>query len=130
MREGSSLVPMNTVFLMDIDDVVVCHLGDLGAVPSSRLVAELSQAQVLLVPASGDCTLDLYQAVEVVQLIQPRVVIPMHHQAPVSEPVLGSVDAFLREMGAKELQAVPRLSLNTTSLPHETQVVLMALADT
>jgi L-ascorbate metabolism protein UlaG (beta-lactamase superfamily) len=111
---------MNTVFLIKIGDVVVCHMGDLGAVPTSRLVAELNQAQVRLIPARVGCTLDVSQAMEVVQLTQPARDIPIHHQEPVSEQVLGSVYAFLKVIGTKQLQAVTRLSLSAASMPQDT----------
>ena len=126
LREGDILVPRNTVFLMKIEDIVVCHLGDLGAVPTSKLMEELSQAQVLLIPAGGGCTIEVAQVVEIVHLIQPRVVIPMHYQIAGAATEMGSVDAFLGEMGARESQPVARLSLSATSLPADTRVVLMA----
>src|SRR5579875_2058938 len=71
----------NTAYLINLDELVVCHLGDLGQIPTAEQVDQIGDnVDVLLVPVGGGGTIDAAQAVEVISLIDPRVVIPMHYQ--------------------------------------------------
>ena len=116
----------NTIYLIEIEDVMLCHLGDLGHPLSSEQVEEMSRVEVLLVPVGGVSTIDAATAAETVRLLQPRIVIPMHFQTDVLRFQLEPVDRFLREMGIKAgSPAQPRLSITKASLPDETQVVVL-----
>ncbi|MBT4513131.1 MAG: MBL fold metallo-hydrolase [Chloroflexi bacterium] len=115
----------NTSYLIEIDDVKVCHLGDLGHVPSAAQIDEISDADVLLIPVGGESTLDATTAVEVVNLISPDIVIPMHYQTESSRPELDALDKFLKEIGTKDVTPVPKLSVNKSLLPLEMDVVVM-----
>lgn len=116
----------NTIYLVETEDVMLCHLGDLGHPLSSEQVEEMSRVEVLLVPVGGVSTIDAATAAETVRLLQPRIVIPMHFQTDALRFQLEPVDRFLREMGIKAgLPAQPRLSITKASLPDETQVVVL-----
>src|SRR4030042_1508692 len=91
----------NTVYLIEMDDITLCHLGDLGYPLSTTQVEELSAAEVLLVPVGGVSTLDAAAAAEVVRLIQPHIVIPMHFHTEALKFQLDPVGNFLKEMGMK-----------------------------
>ena len=126
LNRDDSLVAENTAFLIELNDVIVCHMGDLAAPPSARAMGHLSEAQVLLLPAGGGCTLEPAQAVEVINAIQPRIVIPMHYHTPGTQAEVGPLEPFLREMGVGEVSPVSSLSLTASSLPRDTQVVVLA----
>lgn len=126
LKRDDEIVAENTAFLIELDDVIVCHMGDLAAPPSARAMGHLSEAQVLLLPAGGDCTLEPAQAVEVINAIQPRIVIPMHYHTPGSLAGVGPLEPFLREMGVGDIPATPGLSLTASTLPRDTQVVVLA----
>jgi L-ascorbate metabolism protein UlaG (beta-lactamase superfamily) len=116
----------NTVYLIEMDDMRLCHLGDLGCPLTAEQAEEIDSVDVLLVPVGGLSTIDAATAVETVRLLQPRIVIPMHFQTEVLRIQLAPVDRFLREMGIKAgLSAQPKLSINKTGLSEETQVVLL-----
>ncbi len=114
----------NTVYLVEAENLKVCHLGDLGHVPAQSQVEQFGGVDVLLLPVGGTSTLSAAAAVEVVNLIDPRIVIPMHYSIPQVKLKLDPVDAFLKELGAKP---VPQESLKVQAggLPEETQVVLL-----
>ena len=116
----------NTIYLIEMEDMILCHLGDLGHPLSSEQVEEMSGVELLLVPVGGVSTIDAAQAAETVRLLQPRIVIPMHFQTDALRFQLEPVDRFLREMGIKaDLPAQPRLSITKAGLPDETQVVVL-----
>jgi L-ascorbate metabolism protein UlaG (beta-lactamase superfamily) len=115
----------NTVFLFDFDGVTVCHLGDLGHVPSQSQVEALSDVDVLLIPVGGVHTIDASRATEVISLIEPRLVVPMHYKTPLEKAKLQTVDKFLKEMGLDPTPLQPELKVTKSSLPEETQVILL-----
>ncbi len=115
----------NTVYLIEIDEVSLCHLGDLGHVLTTEEVAKIDNVDVLFVPVGGVSTIDAQMAAEVVRQLEPKVVIPMHYKTDALKRELEPVDGFLKEMGVKEVASRPKLSLTKSNLPLSMQVVLL-----
>ena len=123
-RSGSAR-GANTVFLFEFDGLTVCHLGDLGHVPAQAQIEALSDVDVLLIPVGGLHTLDASTASEVISLVEPRLVNPMHYKTPKEKARLHTVDKFLKEMGLTASPPLPEIKVSKSSLPQETQVVLL-----
>jgi len=120
--------PRNTVFLFEFDDLTVCHLGDLNIVPTQAQVEEaLGAVDVLLIPVGGEETLNASQASEVVSLLEPHIVIPMHYHVPDVTMNLDPVGKFLKEMGLDKVAPQESLKVSRSGLPDETQIVLLEL---
>ena len=115
----------NTVYVMEIDEVSVCHLGDLGHVLTAEQVEEIDNVDVLLLPVGGVSTIDASMATEVVRQLEPKVVIPMHYKTQALSWELEPVERFLKEIGVKEVNPQPKLSVTKSSLPASTQVFLL-----
>ncbi|MFC1864372.1 MBL fold metallo-hydrolase [Chloroflexota bacterium] len=115
----------NTIYLMEVDEVSVCHLGDLGHVLTTEQVEEIGNADVLLLPVGGISTINATVAAEVVRQLEPKVVVPMHYKTEALNRELEPVDRFLKEMGVKEVNSQPKLSLTKANLPASTQVFLV-----
>lgn len=115
----------NTAFLFDFGGVTICHLGDLGHLPTQAQVETLSAADMLLIPVGGLHTIDAGMASEVISLVEPRLVVPMHYKTPVEKARLHKVDKFLKEMGLAPMPPQAELKVTKSSLPAETQVVLL-----
>lgn len=116
----------NTAFLIELDDLIICHLGSLGHVLTTKQVEALSDVHVLLVPVGGQTTLDAAKAAEVIAQIEPRIVIPMHFRTG-AEQVEGedTLEKFAREMGLKEWTPQERLAVRASDLPETTSVVVL-----
>ena len=125
MRAAGPPAGSNTVFLFEFDGVTICHLGDLGHVPTQAQVEALSSVDVLLIPVGGLHTIDASKASEVISLIEPRLVVPMHYKTPVEKAKLQTVNKFLKEMGLSPMPAQPELKVTKSSLPSETQIVVL-----
>lgn len=123
--EGGQKRGKNTIYLMDVDGVAICHLGDLGHVLTAEQVEEIDNVDVLLLPVGGVSTIDASMAAEVIRQLEPKVVVPMHYKTPVLNRELGPVEKFLKEMGIERLDSQPKLSLTLSSLPASTQVFLL-----
>ena len=115
----------NTVFLFEFDGLSVCHLGDLGHLLSEEQVEAIGEVSVLLVPVGGGQTLDASKAAEVVTQLEPRIVIPMHYKTAACTCKLDKVDKFLRAMGVSGVETQETLRVSASSLPAETQIVLL-----
>lgn len=117
----------NTVYLMEIDGVAVCHLGDIGHVLSDEHVEEMGNVDVLLLPVGGVSTINAAMAAEVIRKLEPKAVIPMHYKTPMLNRELDPVDGFLKEMGMGQVEPRPKLSLSRSNLPVSTQVFVLSL---
>ena len=115
----------NTVYLIELDEVSVCHLGDLGHVLTAEQVEELGNVDVLLLPVGGVSTINAPLAAEVVRQLEPKAVVPMHYRTEASSRELEPVDRFLKEIGVKEIGSQPKLTLTHSSLPASTQVFVL-----
>jgi L-ascorbate metabolism protein UlaG (beta-lactamase superfamily) len=80
---------------------------------------------VLLVPAGGVFTLTPVEAAEVVSQITPKIVIPMHFAVDGASSDLQGPETFLQEMAVTEPIRQPKAVVTASSLPDETQVVLL-----
>jgi L-ascorbate metabolism protein UlaG (beta-lactamase superfamily) len=115
----------NTLYVFDYDGITVAHLGDMLEVPSQSEVEALGTVNVLLVPVGGGSSLNAAKAAEVVSLIEPNIVIPMHYATDDSKVKLEALGKFLKEMGLGKVESQPSLKITRSSLPHETKVIVL-----
>ena len=85
----------NTIYLMEVDEISVCHLGDLGHVLTAVQVEEMGDVDVLLLPVGGVSTIDAPLAAEVVRQLEPKAVVPMHYKTEALNRELQPVGKFL-----------------------------------
>ena len=116
----------NVAYAIELDGVNICHLGDIALPLTTGQVDELAPVDVLLVPTGGGCTLNLDQVLQIMQDLEPKIVIPMHHGNHAAGVSLQDVDVFLRRMGLSEVQPQPRLVATNSNLPTDMRVVLLA----
>jgi L-ascorbate metabolism protein UlaG (beta-lactamase superfamily) len=108
-----------------MDDLTICHLGDLGHVLTTQQVEAMNNVDVLLIPVGGTNTINAAQAADVISLLEPRIVIPMHFKTEALKLEIDPLDRFAKAMGLKETVAQPKLAVTKSSLPEETQVVVL-----
>jgi len=115
----------NTVFAIRLDDLVICHLGDLGhALPAADL-EKLGDVDIALVPISGpDINLSAARAAEIVHQLEPKVVVPMSFE-PEDMKKDTPYTRLLHELGVKELEPVSKLSVTRSTLPENLQVIAL-----
>jgi len=116
----------NTIYLFDFEELTVCHLGSLDHVPSQAQVEALSDIDLLLIPVGGRTTIGATQAAEVIGLLEPRIVVPMHYKTKAIKARLQPVTAFLKEMGLSQAKPQESLDITKSKLPSETQIIVLA----
>lgn len=132
-KDAANANERNVVFFFDFGGLIVGHLGDLGRVLSQSAVDDMKigEVDILLVPVGGGATLDATHAVEMVSVFEPKIVIPMHYQQPGLAKDFGELEAvekFLKEFGSGEPEPQETLKITKSSLPEETEVVVLSLS--
>ena len=119
---------INTVFTFSAEGLTLCHLGDLSQTLSPAQVEELNQTDILFVPAGGACTVSSTQVAEMINLIRPRIVVPIHYRVEGVAVELEPLDGFLAELGISEANPQAKLSVTSSNLPRELSVVVLRVA--
>ena len=115
----------NTLYVFDYDGLTVAHLGDLRQVPTQTEVEALGTVNVALIPVGGGGSLNAAKAAEVVSLLEPNIVIPMHYSTNDVKLSLDSLNKFLKEMGLGKQEIQPSLKVTRSGLPEETHVIVL-----
>lgn len=115
----------NTIYVIEMDGMRVCHLGDLGHKLEEGQLEEVGNVDIVMVPVGGVFTIDAKTAVEVVKQLEASIVIPMHYDLP----ELTGAEVFLKEMGlpagrqGAEGPVAKLMTMTRDKLPSEMQVV-------
>lgn len=115
----------NTVFCFVLDDIKLCHLGDLGHVLSPEQVDKIGPVDVLLVPVGGMFTIDASLASQVCGQLKPGVVIPMHFKTPDCVYPIAGVDDFLKGKEGVRRTGSSEVELEGEKLALGTEIVLL-----
>jgi len=118
---------INTIYVIEAEDMKVCHLGDLGQKELADMqLDKMGEIDILMVPIGGTWTLDGEGAVKVINQIEPSVAIPMHYKIPGIDIKLDKVDDFLKEIGLTP-ETVEEYNVKKLDLGEDMKVVVMKL---
>ena len=124
---GNGDARRNVAFVVTIDDIVVAHLGDMGAAPSGDALEELNRADVLLLPVGGNGHMDVETATKIMGLLEARLVIPMLYKAGSESGKLDSIDGFLKATGATLPEETENhINLSRRDLPQNTTILVLS----
>lgn len=108
------------IFYFDIGGVRFCHLGELGHVLTSDTVKEMGDVDILMINGGKNSNLETKKAVEVLEAIDPKMVIPMG---------TGNLEEFLKEIGAETVEANDKLEIKSPSeLPTDKRAYVLLKA--
>jgi L-ascorbate metabolism protein UlaG (beta-lactamase superfamily) len=117
----------NTSYLIEIDGMVICHLGDLGHALSEEQAEAMTDIDVLLVPA-GSRHLDPARAAEITGQLAPKVVIPMQYATASGDRDLIAVDAFCRNLGVSIPEPEEKLNVKSSDLGDTMRLVVLGVS--
>lgn len=121
-EDGSGGPGRNTVYAIEIDGIVVCHLGDLQKPLESGQVERLGDVGVMVAPIGS--VESVKASVETARLVEPKVVVPMDYPGPEATDS-EALTRFLKEMGVPAPEGQRRLHLTASSMPEQTEVALL-----
>jgi L-ascorbate metabolism protein UlaG (beta-lactamase superfamily) len=114
----------NVVFVIEVDGIRVCHLGDLGHKLSEEDLASIGKVDVLLMPVGGFFTIGPKEAIQVMRQLSPAVTIPMHFKTDVLGFPIEPVDNFLSLAGDHERAGATEIEITREDLADTRIVVL------
>lgn len=118
----------NTVFILEAEDLKICHLGDLGKDLTEKQLEEIDGVDVLMIPVGGNYTIDGKKAVEIIKKIEPAIIIPMHYKINGSTIDVADEKKFCNAMGSCPKEKVSKLNIKKKDLEGKSmEVVLMGI---
>jgi L-ascorbate metabolism protein UlaG (beta-lactamase superfamily) len=115
-----------TIYTIEIEGIRICHLGDLGQKElSSSQLDKIGEADILMIPAGGVYTIEAGEAIKIMAQIEPKITIPMHYRIPKLKIKLEGIDKFLKALGIKSLEPLPKLSIKEKDISSEEAKIIL-----
>jgi len=115
-----------TIYTIETEGMRLCHLSDLGQKElSPSQLDKIGDIDILMIPIGGIYTIDAAEAVKIMAQIEPRVIIPMHYKIPKLKIKLDDVDKFLKNLGIKKPESLPKLSIRKKDISTEEAKIII-----
>jgi L-ascorbate metabolism protein UlaG (beta-lactamase superfamily) len=99
-------------FVVNMDGVSVYHAGDTDVFMDMKLIGELHEPKVALLPIGDLYTMGIKGALKAIELIKPEIVVPMHYNTfPAIRQNPEELKAEAEKMGVKVVILKPGESL-------------------
>jgi len=118
----------NPIFVLTVDEMKLCHLGDLGHRLGEKEVSEIGPVDILLLPVGGFFTIDAKEATEIAEQLKPKVVIPMHFKTSKCGFPISPVEDFLKGKTRVKRPGTNEISMDKKTLPSEMEIVVLEYA--
>jgi L-ascorbate metabolism protein UlaG (beta-lactamase superfamily) len=118
----------NTMFIIESEDIKLCHLGDLGVELTEKQLSEIDTVDVLMIPIGGKYTLDAKKAIELIKKIEPKIIIPMHYKMQGTTVDIEDEKLFCNEMGNCSTK-ISKLNIKKRDLEEKRMEVIIMNVD-
>lgn len=108
----------NVIFTFNVSDIRFCHLGAQGTRLTPEQLEKVGEVDILFVPVGGKGCVDAKKAKEIIEQIEPRIVVPMMYDED-------SLSAFLSVMGAEKAETVDKFTVKRSELPEDNSKVIV-----
>jgi L-ascorbate metabolism protein UlaG (beta-lactamase superfamily) len=115
----------NTVFTLKVDQIQICHLGDLGHLLSDKELVEIGPVDILLIPVGGFFTIDPKEATRVTEQLKPKILIPMHFKTEKCGFPIASVEDFLKGKPNLKRPQSSEVVFEKAALPQQMEIVVL-----
>lgn len=131
--EKGQIKDSNIIYVIEIDDMKICHLGNFNQdTLSNKQIEEIGQIDILLIPVGGTFTIDWKKSSTIINQIEPRIIIPMHYKI---KGITGdltqmdTIDNFCKENSVSEKDALEKFNIKKNDLPQdEAKIILMKIS--
>ena len=117
----------NTIFRIELDDMVFCHLGDLGHLIDEEIWRELGRIDVLFLPVGGNYTISTKEAIKVMEAIDPRLTIAMHFSTEACRFPIDTQEQFLELTGGVQMKE-SRIKFTKEELSRSKNIIALEWA--
>jgi L-ascorbate metabolism protein UlaG (beta-lactamase superfamily) len=116
----------NSAFVVEVDGITICHLGDLGHKLTPEQVKAIGKVDVLMIPVGGIYTINGEQAQAVVEQLKPRLfVLPMHYGVPGYDDLAGPEEFLDGLKNVKKMPGTNELTFPVDLKPDAPTVVVL-----
>lgn len=122
-NQGGAVRGRISIYRISSEGLNLVHLSDLGLIPDEKLIKLIGQPDILFIPVGGLYTIDAAQAAQTVQLLAPRIVIPMHYKTPHCSFEIGVLEEFTSHFD--KYIKLPRLEIAAADLGSIQQIVVL-----
>lgn len=123
--ESGETLGYNTVYLIEVEGMVICHLGDLGHPLQADQIEEMSQCDILLIPVGGGPLISAEQAAEIVSLFEPKVIIPMQFSTSTGDLDRMNLDPFAKALGVAAPDPIDKFAVRSSELTETLRLVVL-----
>lgn len=116
---------INTIYVLESEDLKICHLGDLGGDLSEKQLEEVDGVDVLMIPVGGNYTINAKKAVELIKKIEPAIIIPMHYKMVGTTADIDSEKKFCDEIGNCPKERPSKINLKKKELEGKSMEVIV-----
>jgi len=118
----------NVIYTIEVEDLKICHLGDLGQKElTEEQLEKIGETDILMIPMGGTYTISAKEAPKIMAQIEPKITIPMHYALPKLKIKLDPLDKFLKTFGIKNLGTpMKKLLIKKKNIsPEEAKIVVL-----
>jgi len=119
----------NTIYLIDTEDMKICHLGDLGTDLTEKQMEILDGVDILMIPIGGKFTINAKKAIEIIRKLEPKVVIPMHYKINGTTADIADEKEFCSEIGNCSSSRASKLNIKKKDLEEKHMEVMVMTID-
>jgi L-ascorbate metabolism protein UlaG (beta-lactamase superfamily) len=120
----------NAMYRFTMDGVRILHFGDVGNRITDEQLDQMSDVDVAIVPTGGPPTIELEDLCDALDVIKPKITIPMHHALPGCKfPKMQDVEDFTSRFRSESVVWFKEevVDVSSDTLPDSPQVwVLIA----
>lgn len=119
----------NTIFVLETEDLKICHLGDLGEELTEKQLEAIGNIDILMAPVGEKYTLGVKKILELVKKMEPSIIIPMHYKINGSTMDIKDEKSFCNEIGNCPKEKVAKLNIKKKDLEGKTMDVVVMSAE-
>lgn len=123
--EAGKVHGYNTAYLIELEGMRFCHLGDLGHALNEDQLEALATCDVLMIPVGGGVVMSVEMAAEMIGQLEPKVVIPMQFATAIGDKALGGLEPFCKALGVQVPEAEEKLTLRSSDLSETMRLVVL-----
>jgi L-ascorbate metabolism protein UlaG (beta-lactamase superfamily) len=112
----------NIIYKFVYDDITFCHLGDLGHELDDKAVHQIGEIDILFIPIGGTYTIDAEQAWNIIHMIKPKIIIPIHYKIEGLSLPIADIDMFLERSTYKTLKVGNEIDIEKEEIPKEPEI--------
>jgi len=116
----------NTIYVIESEDLRICHLGDLGQKElTEQQLEKIGDVDILMIPVGGIYTISAQEAGEIMSQLEPHITIPMHYALPNLKIKLDPISKFLKALGLKSLPPMKKLSIKKKDIASDEAKIII-----